>query len=93
MPIRSEYSDELRNFIDWCLKKKRTERPTILDILAHEFIVNKTLSLGITIPQTSTMNATICQIQLKKEREKNEQLEKELFEYRKENMVLKNEIE
>ncbi|CAG9318577.1 unnamed protein product [Blepharisma stoltei] len=92
-PIRSEYSNELRYFVDWCLKKQQTERPKILDILTHEFIINKTLSLGITIPQTSAINAAICQIQLNKERERNEQLENELSKYRKESMVQKTEIE
>ncbi|CAG9312345.1 unnamed protein product [Blepharisma stoltei] len=92
-PIRSEYSNELRYFVDWCLKKRRTERPTIVNILTHEFIVNKTLSLGITIPQTSAMNAAICQIQLEKERERNEQLKKELIKYRKKNKVKRTEIE
>ncbi|CAG9331350.1 unnamed protein product [Blepharisma stoltei] len=92
-PIRSEYSNELRGFVDWCLKKRRKERPTIVDILAHEFIVNKTLSLGITIPQTSAMNAAIWQVQFNKERERNEQLEKELSKYRKKNKAKGKEIE
>ncbi|CAG9317144.1 unnamed protein product [Blepharisma stoltei] len=91
-PIRSEYSNELRYFVDWCLKKRREDRPTIVDILTNEFIVNKTLSLGITIPQTSAMNAAIYQIQLEKERERNEQLKKELSKYRKESIARKNEI-
>ncbi|CAG9325279.1 unnamed protein product [Blepharisma stoltei] len=73
-PIRSEYSNDLRYFVDRCLQKQREDRPTIVDILTHEFIVNKTLSLGITIPQTSAMNEAIHKKEIESLRAENARL-------------------
>jgi len=92
-PIRSQYSDELKYIVDWCLRKQRGERPTILDILSKEFIVQKAQSLGIKIPQTSVMNAAVIQILLNKEWEKNKVLKKRLSKCQNDNKMQKEEIE
>ncbi|CAG9314403.1 unnamed protein product [Blepharisma stoltei] len=58
-PIRN-YSNDLKNLVDWCLKKEKCERPTINDILTQPFVVRKVTSLRIKIPSQSVLIQYLC---------------------------------